>query len=284
MDLINKLKEREINVNKEIQDENIFLKKQLIEKENKHEELKFEIVRLNNEIELYRKELFKNTDKEIEQLGENSLTKNPINNQDNSTTSMSQMNIDKQRYSVEISHNKRFRDERISISKFQSLKFMNKTPKISSKKFFNNKKSKVFGSFFKNSNRNNSNEINKKEISNIITLKSTFDKRTGNKYKNIIKNHLENNKSIINKFKNKSSDKLIKIANGNEQISSSECNSDGTVISQKSFDSSINIIKESNEEYGENKDGKNKTSSISIEKNTPINDEFIDKIMSDKNE
>ena len=283
MDLINKLKEREINVNKEIQDENTFLKKQLIEKENKHEELKFEIVRLNNEIELYRKEFFKNTGKELEQLGENSLSKNPINNQDNSTSSMSLTNVDKQRYSVEISHNKRFRDERNSISKFQNLKLLNKTPKISSKKIFKNKKNKVFGSFFSKSNGNNNSDINKKEIINNISVKN-FDKRIGNKYKNLIKTHFEKNKAIINKFKNKSSDKVIKIVNGNEHISSSECNSDRTVTSQKSFDSSINIIKESNEEYGENKDGKNKTSSISIEKNTPINDESIDKIMSDKNE
>lgn len=137
--------------------------------------------------------------------------------------------------------------------------------------------------FFSKSNGNNNSDINKKEIINNISVKN-FDKRIGNKYKNLIKTNFEKNKAIINKFKNKSSDKVIKIVNGNEHISSSECNSDRTVTSQKSFDSSINIIKESNEEYGENKDGKNKTSSISIEKNTPINDESIDKIMSDKNE
>ena len=277
MDLINKLKEREINVNKEIQDENTFLKKQLIEKENKHEELKFEIVRLNNEIELYRKEFFKSTDKELEQLGEDLLSKNPINNKENSTSSLTQANIDKQRYSLEISLNKRFRDEKNSISKFQNLKLLNKTPKISSKKIFSNKKNKLFGSFFCNSNKNNNSCLNKKEISNNITVKSTFDKKTGSKYNNLIKNHLEKNKLIINKMKNKSSDKMIKIINGNEQNNSSECNSDVTVISQKSFDSSFNIIKESNEEYGENKDEKNKTSSISIEKNNPINDESIGK-------
>jgi len=284
MDLINKLKEREINVNKEIQDENTFLKKELIEKENKHQELKFEIVRLNNEIELYRKELFKNTDKEIEQLGENSLSKNPINNKDNSTSSVSLINIDKQRYSVEISHNKRLREERNSISKFQNLKLLNKTPKISSKKFFNKKNNKVFGTFFSKSNKKNNNDIKKNQISNTINVKSTFDKRTGNKYKNLINTHFEKNKTLINKTKNKSSDKVIKIVNGNEQISSSECNSDESATLQKSFDSSINIIKESNEEYGENKDGKNKASSLNIEKNNPINDESIDKIMSDKNE
>ena len=287
LDLINKLKEREINVNKEIQDENTFLKKQLIEKENKHEELKFEIIRLNNEIELYRKEFFKSTDKELEQLGENSLSKNPTNNKDNSTSSLTLINVDKQRNSVEISHNKRFGEERNSISKFQNLKLMNKTPKISSKKFLNNKNNKVFGTFFSKSNRNS--EIKNKEMSNTMTVKSTFDKRNGNKYKNIIKTHFEKNRTAINKSKNKSSDKVIKIVNGNEQISGSECNSDETASLRKSFDSSINIIKESNEEYGENKegenkDGKNKTSSISIEKNNPINDEFIEKIMSDKNE
>ena len=128
------------------------------------------------------------------------------------------------------------------------------------------------------------NYIKKNQISNTINVKSTFDKRTGNKYKNLINTHFEKNKTLINKTKNKSSDKVIKIVNGNEQISSSECNSDESATLQKSFDSSINIIKESNEEYGENKDGKNKASSLNIEKNNPINDESIDKIMSDKNE
>ena len=283
MDLINKLKERDINVNKEIKDENAFLKKQLIEKENIHEELRFEILRLNNEIELYRKELFQSTDKELEQIRETSSSKDVNNKKDNSASSLSLINVDKQRLSVEVSHNKRSREERNSISKFQKLKFLNKTPKITSKKILHDKKYKIFGTFLPTSNRANSIHLKNKDNSGNIHAKSPFDRKTANKYKNYIKTHFEKNKIIINKLKNKSSDKVIKIVNGIEQISSSECNSDESIYSPKSFESSINIIKESNEEYGETKEGKSvKTSRISSEKSNPIIDKDID--MNDKNE
>ena len=143
----------------------------------------------------------------------------------------------------------------------------------------------MFGNLFSGSNGNSSNDLKNKENNNFINNKSTFDKRVGDKYVNYIITQSESDKTVISNQKNKSSDKVIKIVNGIEQISSSECNSDETVILKKSFGSSINIIKESNEEDGETKDGKNiKNTTLSVEKSNPNIDKVIDKIMNDKNE
>ena len=146
LDLINKLKERKVNINKEIQDENISLKKQMIEKDNKTEELKFEIKRLNNEIELYRKELFKNSNNELKKLKNNFSAKNINSTKDNNLHLISQVNPINQRFSVDVSPCKRQKDEK--ISKFRNLK----TDKAQSKikpKIFDEKKNHL-GLFFLN--------------------------------------------------------------------------------------------------------------------------------------
>ena len=80
--LINKIKEEEFSINKELKLENDALKKQLIETENKNDELRKKIQKLNNEINSYKN----NEKKEINQNEENNRniennTKiNPINN------------------------------------------------------------------------------------------------------------------------------------------------------------------------------------------------------------
>ena len=60
-------------------DESNLLKKQLLEKDQKIEELKVEIKKLNIEIESYKKEKQKNTNKEKDYIKENNQLKNYLN-------------------------------------------------------------------------------------------------------------------------------------------------------------------------------------------------------------
>ena len=263
LDLINKLKERKVNVNKEIQEENISLKKQMIEKDNKTEELQFEIKRLNNEIELYRKELFKNSNNELKQLKYNNISsKNIMITKDNNLHLVSQINPKNQRFSMDVSPSKKPKEEK--ISKFHNFKANKKNSKLKPN-FFNEKKS--FGTVFINHKSN--------KAKNKIQTKGSFDNETSEKIKQYIKNETQKTKTI----KMGSSDKVIKIFNGIEQSSNSEFNSDIEIpIIRKSFNNNINEFKEiEDDEENEDDDIKNKkikkikTSNLSVEKNRYVN-------------
>ena len=236
---------------------------QMIEKYNKTEELKFEIKRLNNEIELYRKELFKNSNNDLKLLKFNISTKNINIKKDNHLHLVSQVNPKNQRFSVEVSPSKKTKDEK--ISKFHNLK----TEQIHSKaksKIFNIKK-KSFGTVFLKS----SNKSNKK---NKIKTKGSFDNETSEKIKKYIKNETQKPKKV----KMESSDKVIKIFNGSEQSSNSEGNSDIEIpIIRKSFNNDLHDFKEIKDEGNKFKGIKKvKTSSLSLEKN-PYMDNIINK-------
>ena len=265
IDLINKIKERKININKEIQEENILLKKQMIEKDNKTEELKFEIKRLNNEIKLYRKELFKNSNNEIKQLNNNISSKNVVIKKDNNLHLVSQgNNVINQRFSMDVSPTKKLKEEK--ISKFQNSKTDKARSKIKSKVFKDQKKS--FGTVFLKSNYKSGNL--KKKLEN----KGSFDKKSSQKIRLYMQNETQNPKKV----KMKSSDKVIKIFNGTEQSSHSECNSDIEIpIIKKSFNNNINLFKdrEDEEEDIKIKEIKRiKTSNNSSEKNSDIENSF----------
>ena len=255
LDLINKLKERKVNINKEIQDENISLKKQMIEKDNKTEELKFEIKRLNNEIELYRKELFKNSNNELKKLKNNFSAKNINSTKDNNLHLISQVNPINQRFSVDVSPCKRQKDEK--ISKFRNLKTDKAQSKIKPKIFDEKKKS--FGTVFLKSNHKNN------ILKSKIQVKGSLDKKTSDKLIQYIQNDSQKTRKLIMG----SSDKVIKIFNGIEQSSNSECNSDIEIpIIRKSFNNKIKEFKEIKDEAMPIKKIKKvKTSSLSLEKN-----------------
>lgn len=267
LDLINKLKERKVNINKEIQEENISLKKQMIEKDNKTEELKFEIKRLNNEIELYRKEIFKNSNNELNLLKNHVSTKN-IDIKKNNHLHL-ELNPQIQRFSMDASPRKKAKEEK--ISKFQNAKNDKRYSKKKSKIF--NEKKKSFGTVFLKPNRKS------KIMKNKIQVKGSFDKKTSDKIKLYIHDEYQTRTEI----KMKSSDKVIKIFNGTEQSSNSECNSEIEIpIIRKSFNNNINEIKELENEDILIKEIK-KTPSISSEKN-PYIDNNVDNTSDDKSQ
>ena len=79
--LINKIKEKEYSINNEIKSENEVLKKQLIDTENKNEELKQIIQKLNEEINYYKTNSNKDNkeSKENNETNEHNMAINPIN-------------------------------------------------------------------------------------------------------------------------------------------------------------------------------------------------------------
>jgi chromosome segregation ATPase len=106
--LINKLKERDISISKTLKNESNLLKKQVIEKDKKIDELKVEIKKLNNEIESFKREIQKNNNKEKEYIKENNALKENLNQKENiikiSNNKLSEINI---KYNEEINKNKK---------------------------------------------------------------------------------------------------------------------------------------------------------------------------------
>ena len=81
-ELISKLKERDISISKNIINESKQIKQQFAEKDKKIEELKLEIKKLYNEIDIYKKEANKNVNKEKDYIKENTILKDSLNKKD----------------------------------------------------------------------------------------------------------------------------------------------------------------------------------------------------------
>ena len=120
--LINKLKERDISISKTLKNESNLLKKQVIEKDKKIDELKLEIKKLNNEIETFRREILKNNSKEKDYIKENNALKENLNQKENlikiSNNKLNEMII---KYNEEINKNKKLSLELKELKEF-SLK------------------------------------------------------------------------------------------------------------------------------------------------------------------
>ena len=272
--LMNKIKEKEFSMNREIKLENDALKKQLVDTENKNEELKKIIKKLNDEIDSYKNKE-KKDNKENNENSETKIQVNPINNIKGDKYKSEKKNYiglfknnliqnkKDQRFSVQMTKP----SLSSSLAKKPSDKKMipksNKdliTPKFDKDKF----------AFFKDKKNQKNNPIN---IKNHKYINSTSKKIPNNKFTNSMQiseftnynPELNLNNSYINpensdqEFENKvkiqrrnkreSSEKVLRIFNGNN-ISSSEFSSEKN-YSENNKGTQIginNVIKENDNE------------------------------------
>ena len=253
--LINKLKERDISISKAIKNESNLLKKQIVEKDKKIEELKGEIKKLNNEISTYKREIQKNNNKEKDYIRENGLLKENLNQKESiikiSNNKISEINLKyteeknkNQRLTLEIKElnlkNQRLIDEKKRIPKSEKdlLVKMSNTS-IKPRKSKNNKS---FDLKNDEENNNNINIADTKQSSKILKV---------NEFADI-------NEIGINKYK----------ANNEEIIK--ETNEDNISISESSENENMNIIeihkkdeKANNNSSKENQNKDDESSSIS---------------------
>ena len=205
--LLNKIKEKEKNINKGLEDENNLLKKQIVNNENEIDKLKSEIKKLNGEIESYKSKfkLFDNKKKSI--IKENKELKLNLSEKEDiikrNSNKLNEISIkyneekDKnQRLSIEIRElfyqNKKLKDDMniFNVSK-KELFGSNITPNFKPGKLLQ-KKSKMFETILGSKHK-----INK------------FDKKLSINKDKKIKNILK--KTYTNYMSNSSSKKNVKI-------------------------------------------------------------------------
>ena len=190
--LINKLKERDINISKGIKNENNLFKKQIAEKDKKIDELKNEIKKLNNDINSFKKEIQKKINKEKDYIKEKNILKENLNKEDiiikESNTKINDMNL---KYNEEKNKNLKLSEE------IEELNLINQ-------KLIEEEKKKIP----KRGKEKNNNLISKM-TSTSLNLKNKKDK--SNKYIDLndeeknINNNKNKNDSLF-----KSTNKLIK--------------------------------------------------------------------------
>ena len=262
--LINKLKERDISISKAIKNESNLLKKQIVEKDKKIEELKGEIKNLNNEISTYKREIQKNNNKEKDYIKENSLLKENLSQKDSlikiSNNKLNEINLKyteekskNQKLSLEIKElnlkNQRLIDERKRIPKSEKdlLAKMSNTS-LKPRKSKNNKSFDL-----------------KNDEENIPDPKQ---------YNKICKSNeiVDNNDMGKKKYESKN-DEIIK-----------ELNEDNISLSESSENENMNIIeihkKDEKENNNSNKENKNKDEeSSSISEDNPDIYKEVERIM-----
>ena len=268
--LINKIKEKEYSINNEIKSENEVLKKQLIDTENKNEELKQIIQKLNEEINYYKTNSNKDNkeSKENNETNEHNMAINPINeikeekykSEKKNNNLIFQKNYifqDKkpQRFSVQM------QKQPIAHTITQIPKDIPKSNKdLLLKPRF--KKGKAFNSALKNqinlSIKTPSNKASKgiflKEFSH-SNMNLELNISDMNKEKDHSDLDLDlNKKHVKRRDKRDNSEKVIRIFNGNN-ISSSEFSSEKNLSENNRGTQIDNVIKE-NENENEDDDEK----------------------------
>ena len=271
--LMNKLKEKEFSINKEIKIENELLKKQLIDTENKNEELKQIIKKLNDEINSYKNSENKGNQENNEnnENNEYNFEANPINeikeekfkSEKNPNQISSQKNNikEKKKYSVQIStptfqglNSKSLEKRAVPKSNKDVLK-----PKF--------QKNKLYSSVLNLKNQKNMNlsnaskKIPSNKTYNNIFIKDSVSPKVSLELNNsdIIK---ENSDPLseqklqfqTRKRKRENSEKVIRIINGNN-MSSSEFSSEKN-FSDNNKGTKIgidNVIKENDNEDDDEK-------------------------------
>ena len=280
--LMNKIKEKEFSINKEIKLENEALKKQLVETENKNEELKKTIKKLNEQILTYKNNENKENDenKDTNENIENNLEVNPINNIKGEKNKSEKKNYiglfpnniiqnkKDPRYSVQISKlgyssglSKKF-SEKITIPKSNKDLILpqNDQDKLN---LLKEKKSKIFNSLHVRPSKN-MNSASKKiptnktsnnlPINEFRSIKTDLNLNNSDLNKGDSDQELENKIKIQRRNKRESSEKVLRIVNGNN-ISSSEFSSEKN-FSENNKGTQIgisNVIKENENEDEEEK-------------------------------
>ena len=252
--LLNKLKEREIHLNKEIINENEFLKKQLNENKSKTNELKLLIQKLNNEIEVYKKKIEKIDNEEKIIKNENSILKNNLNLKEDiikeNNNKINEINI---KYAEEKSKN-----SRLSLE-IKELFYENKRLISSQTLMPKSNKNVSFANTYKTQNLNqvqrnslfgtrlNFNKKRKEEHESLYIRKvETMKKMNTNRLlmedkKSFNKSDNESNDAYKLKIKNKlkSSDKVLNIED-NENNSNHQNNISSSDFSYEDNDSELN--------------------------------------------
>ena len=273
--LINKIREKEFSINSEIKAENEALKKQLIDTENKNEELKQIIQKLNEEINSYKNndnnEIKENKEnKEINESNEYNIAINPINEIRDEKFKSEKKNNDllfqkkftfqdkkNQRFSVQM--NKQTFSQAISQSPIEK-NIIPKSNKDLLQSHF--KKGKLLNSTLKNqknlSIRNPSNKASQglflKEFS-VSAVNLELNNSDINKEKEHSDLDLEikmNTNKKKRREKRENSEKVIRIFNGNN-ISSSEFSSEKNFSENNKGTQIDNVIKENENEDDDEK-------------------------------
>ena len=267
--LINKIKEKEYSINNEIKSENEVLKKQLIDTENKNEELKQIIQKLNEEINYYKTNSNKDNkeSKENNETNEHNMAINPINEIKGEKYKSEKKNnlIFQKDYSFQDKKPQRFsvqmQKQPLAHTITQIPKDIPKSNKdLLLKPRF--KKGKAFNSALKNqinlSIKTPSNKASKgiflKEFSH-SNMNLELNISDMNKEKDHSDLDLDlNKKHVKRRDKRDNSEKVIRIFNGNN-ISSSEFSSEKNLSENNRGTQIDNVIKE-NENENEDDDEK----------------------------
>ena len=273
--LINKIKEKEFSLNNEIKIENEALKKQLIDTENKNEELKQIIQKLNEEINSYKNndnnEIKVNKEnKEINESNEYNIAINPINEIRDEKFKSEKKNNDllfQKKFTFQDKKNQRFSAQMNKQTFSQAISQIpiekNIIPK-SNKDLLQShfKKGKLLNSTLKNQ-KNLSIRSPSKKASQGLFLKefsvSAVNLELNNSDINKEKEHSDldleikmNTNKKKRREKRENSEKVIRIFNGNN-ISSSEFSSEKNFSENNKGTQIDNVIKENENEDDDEK-------------------------------
>ena len=273
--LINKIKEKEFSLNNEIKIENEALKKQLIDTENKNEELKQIIQKLNEEINSYKNndnnEIKENKEnKEINESNEYNIAINPINEIRDEKFKSEKKNNDllfQKKFTFQDKKNQRFSAQMNKQTFSQAISQIpiekNIIPK-SNKDLLQShfKKGKLLNSTLKNQ-KNLSIRSPSKKASQGLFLKefsvSAVNLELNNSDINKEKEHSDldleikmNTNKKKRREKRENSEKVIRIFNGNN-ISSSEFSSEKNFSENNKGTQIDNVIKENENEDDDEK-------------------------------
>ena len=277
--LMNKIKEEEFTINKEIKLENEALRKQLIETESKNDELRQKIQKLNDEINSYKnneKNMIMQNDENNRNI-ENNIRINPINTIKDDKFKSEKKNFagifknslieDKknQRFSIQISKPTFHGDLGKKPSEKNLIPKSNKDvikPKFDKDKVLLLQEKKKKSLIKKNQKNANSNSITTKKLPNNLKLlipnqhndsdiKLILNKSDSKENPDL---EIDNKIKIQRSKKRESSEKVLRIFNGNN-MSSSEFSSEKN-LSENNKASQIgisNVIKEYDNEDEEEK-------------------------------
>ncbi len=227
MDLMNKISEKQFYINKEISNENEALKKNLIESENKNDELRETIKKLNEEINNYKNNINNKTDKNVI-YDNNNQTKVKINEPEKSS---------KQETNAEKTEKKGQKTLKPSFSrairkKLAERKAIPKSIDLANKFQTNEKKVKLFNLIIDSNPKNISNSNSKtksRKPSNSVFFKDKNENQINLELNNSDnKDNSDTEKKIpkiIKRKKREGSEKVLRILNGNN-ISCSEFSSE----------------------------------------------------------
>ena len=268
--LINKIKEKEFSLNNEIKIENEALKKQLIDTENKNEELKQIIQKLNEEINSYKNNDIKENkeNKEFNESNVHNIAINPINEikEERFRTSIKSNELTFQKnFSFQDKKNQRFSVQITKPTITQSIAQIPIEKSISPKsnkdllKPHFNKGRMLYSSVKQKNNLPMKNPSNK-------AAQDLFLKDFNHSNVNLELNHSERNKEKEHsdldldlkkknhkrRGKRDNSEKVIRIFNGNN-ISSSEFSSEKNLSENNKGTQIDNVIKENENEDDDEK-------------------------------